>query len=223
MIFSQERVPRAPGRPAILLIAGTLACGAASARAGELGLSLEAGYLDLTNAAHSAQAVFGDPAGGFTGGGSISYGIARGVFVAVGARYFERTGERVFVADATSPVFGLGHPLKLRLVPAWAIVGYRYERRRGLPLTPYVGVGGGAVFYREESEVGGLKEGVLEQTKGAGFAVLGLELGRGGLRFGIEGTYARVPESASLGGVSRVYGEDDIGGFTVVGKLTFVP
>jgi hypothetical protein len=223
MIFNQVRVPRAPGRPAFLLIAGTLACGASTARAGELGLSLEAGYLGLTNAQRSAQAVFGNPAGGFTGGGSISYGIAGGVFVAVGARYFERTGERVFVADATGPVFGLGHPLKLRLVPAWAVVGYRYERRRGFPLTPYVAVGGGAVSYHEESEVGGLREGVLDQTKGAGYAMLGLELGRGGLRFGVEGTYARVPESASLGGVSRVYGEDDIGGFTVVGKLTFVP
>jgi len=223
MIFKQVRVLRAPGRPAFLLLAGILACPAAIAHAGELGLSLEAGYLDLTSARRSAQAVFGDPAGGFTGGGSMRYGIARGVFVAVGARYFERTGERVFVADATSPVFGLGHPLKLRLVPAWAIVGYRYERRRGLPLTPYIGLGGGAVFYHEESEVGGIKEGVLDQTKGAGYAVLGLELGRGALRFGIEGMYARVPESASLGGVSRVYGEDDVGGFTVVGKLTFVP
>jgi hypothetical protein len=32
-----------------------------------------------------------------------------------------------------------------------------------------------------------------------------------------------VPDSLGVGGVSEVYGEDDIGGFTVVGKLTFVP
>jgi hypothetical protein len=53
--------------------------------------------------------------------------------------------------------------------------------------------------------------------------VLGLEYGRGTVRFGIEMTYSTVPNSADLGGVSSVYNEDDIGGFTVVGKLTFVP
>ena len=47
--------------------------------------------------------------------------------------------------------------------------------------------------------------------------------GRGAVRFGIEMMYAVVPESAGLGGVTQVYGEDDLGGFTVVGKLTFVP
>jgi hypothetical protein len=218
MTFTLPRPARALGRLVFL----ALALGAATAHAGELGLSLEGGYLGLGNARRSAEAVFDAP-GGFTGGGSIRYGISGGLFVAAGARYFERTGERVFVADATSPVFSLGHPLKLRLVPAWVVVGYRYETRRGFPLFPYVAVGGGAVFYHEESEVGGLREGVLDQTKGAGYAMLGLELGRGTLRFGVEATYARVPESASLGGVSRVYGEDDIGGFTFVGKLTFVP
>lgn len=214
---------RLRGRSATLLGAALLApLGAARAGAGELGLSADSGYFHLTNSRQSAQAVFGG-AGGFTGGGALRYGFGSGFFVAAGARYFERTGERVFVAEAGSPVFRLGHPLKVRMIPMYALVGYRFERRRGVPLVPYVGLGGGATSYHEESEIGGLTEGVLDQTKGAGYGVLGLDYGRGAVRFGIEMTYSIVPDSAGLGGVSSVYGEDDLGGFTVVGKLTFVP
>lgn len=222
-MFNHVRLHRAPARAAAFLLALALTTGAAPIEAGEFGISLDGGYLDLTSARRSARAVFGDTAGGFTGGGSLSYGFGRGFFVAAGARYFERTGERVFVADAGSAVFRLGHRLKLRLIPMYGLVGYRLERRRGFPLTPYVALGGGAYSYHEESEIGGLVEGVLDQTKGAGYGVLGLEYGRGTVRFGVEMAYSTVPKSADLGGVSSVYGEDDIGGFTVVGKLTFVP
>jgi hypothetical protein len=222
---TSARIAHALGRPAALcgaaLLALTLA--AAPARAGEFAISVDGGYADLTNARQSAQAVFDGSAGGFTGGGALRFGFGRGLFVSAGARYFERSGERVFVANDGGPVFRLGHPLKLRLVPVYGLVGWRFERRRGTPLVPYVGVGGGAYFYHEESEVGGIPEGVLDQTKGAGYAVLGAEYGRGALRFGVEAMYSFVPDSASLGGVSDVYGEDDIGGFTIVGKLTFVP
>jgi hypothetical protein len=191
--------------------------------AGEFGISVEGGYFDLTSAAKSAEAVFDGSSGGFTGGGSLRYAFGRGFFVSAGARYFKATGERVFVADASAPVFRLGHPLELRLIPAYGLLGYRFERVTGMPLVPYLALGAGAYFYREESEVGGIPEGVLDQTKGAYYGVLGLEYGRGALRFGVEFTYSVVPDSAGLGGVSEVYGEDDIGGFTVVGKLTFVP
>ena len=206
-----------------LSMAFTIGLAGTRADAAELGLSLDGGYFDLTNARKSAQAVFGEPPGGFTGGGSVRYGFGRSFYVAAGARYFERTGERVFAADASSPVFRLGHPLKARLIPAYALLGYRLVRRRGFPLEPYIGLGGGVTSYHEESEVGGLKEGVLDQTKGAGYGVLGLEYGRSALRFGIEMMYSVVPDSAGLGGVSKVYDEKDVGGFTVVGKLTVVP
>ena len=195
----------------------------ALAEAGEFGISADAGYLDLTNARKSAQAVFDGTAGGFTGGGALRYSFARGFFLSAGARFFERTGERVFVESATGPVFRLGHPLKVRMVPAYALLGYRLERRRGLPLVPYIALGGGVTSYKEESNIGGLVEGVVDQTKGAGYGVLGLEYGRGVLRFGVEMMYSTVPNAAGVGGVADIYGEDDIGGFTAVGKLTLVP
>jgi hypothetical protein len=77
-------------------------------------------------------------------------------------------------------------------------------------------------MYHEESEIGGLVEGVVDETKGAGYGVLGLEYGRGALRFGVELMYSLVPNAAGVGGVADVYDEDDIGGLTVVGKLSFV-
>jgi hypothetical protein len=212
-------------RTAILGWAAAFVLGATAASAGEFGISGDAGYFDFTNARKSAQAVFDGTAGGFTGGGSLRYTFGRGIFVAAGARYFQKTGERVFVENSSGEVFGLQHPLTVRTVPIYGLIGYRFERRRGLPLVPYIGLGGGVTMYHEEAEIGGLTEGVVDETKGAGYAVLGLEYGRGALRFGIEVMYSTVPNAAGVGGggVADVYNEDDIGGFTAVGKLTFVP
>ena len=39
------------------------------------------------------------------------------------------------------------------------------------------------------------------------------------LRVAGEASYSTVPSAVGLGGVTKVYGEDDLGGFTVVGKL----
>lgn len=216
------RNPRALGRVGAVCAAAFLAA-AVPASAGEFGISGDAGYFDLTSAKKSAQAVFDGSSGGFTGGGSLRYVFGRGFFFAGGARFFEKTGERVFVADASSPVFRLGHPLKLSLTPVYVIGGYRFERESGMPLVPYIGLGGGAYFYKEDSQIGGITEDTLDQTKTAWYGVVGLEYGRSKLRFGVEFMYSVVPDSAGLGGVSEVYGEDDIGGFTIVGKLTFVP
>ena len=48
---------------------------------------------------------------------------------------------------------------------------------------------------------------------------VGLEVGRGHFRFGAEAGYSSVPSALGLGGVSKVYGEDDLGGGYVVGKV----
>ena len=212
-----------PAKRRLVPVFAALVLAAAGAHAGEIAVSGDAGYFDLTNARRSAQAVFGGTPGGFTGGGSLRYTFGGGFFVAAGGRYFQRTGERVFVAEPGGEVFRLQHPLRVRMIPAFGLIGYRFERRRGLPLAPYVGLGGGVTVYHEESEIGGLVEGVVDQARGAGFGVLGLEYGRGVVRLGVEVMYSTVPNAAGVGGVSAVYGEDDIGGFTAAARLTFVP
>ena len=113
------RNPRALGRRTALCTAALLAAAAAPVSAGEFGISGDAGYMDLTSAKKSAQAVFDGSSGGFTAGGSLRYVFGRTFFVAAGARFFDKTGERAFVADASSPVFPLGHPLKLTLTPLY--------------------------------------------------------------------------------------------------------
>jgi hypothetical protein len=198
----------------------SLACALATllaatvAAAGELAVEAHAGYFQMA-AENSASAVF-DSRGGGTFGGAVRYTFWRGAFVSAGARTFSKEGERVFVASANSPVQKVGFPLKLRLTPMFLAAGYRL--RDGKLIVPYVGFGGALTSYKEESEVAG--ESFDAEGSEAGFlGFAGVEVGRGTFRFGAEAGYTTVPEAAGLGGVTRVYGEDDLGGWRAVGKV----
>jgi hypothetical protein len=184
------------------------------------GFSLEAygGYASLSRASKSADAVFGSSGGG-TYGGAIGYAFEKGIYVSAGARYFSKSGTRVFVADASSPPFSLGHPLKVKIVPIYATVGYRF-RLGDSAFVPYVGAGGGITLYDEESTIAGLTD-TTSQSKGGGHVVGGLEFGRSRMRVAVEAIYSTVPNTIGVGGVSKVYGEKDVGGFTVLGKVIF--
>jgi hypothetical protein len=193
---------------------------ASSASAADAGFALDAqvGYSDLTRAKNSAKAVFDGSSGGVTYGGGLRYGFRSGLFVAAWGSVFSKDGQRVFVADATSPVFPLGHPLKVRIVPLQATLGYRFGG--GSTVAPYVGAGGGVTLYHEESDVAGVVDS-SDQNKASGHVLAGVEIGRGRLRFATEAAYAFVPNTIGLGGVSKVYGETDVGGFSFVGKVVF--
>lgn len=207
-----------PCRPfAIAAMAALL--GAPAARAGEASLTLDGGWHDLTNASNSAKAVFDGVSGGPTGGVALQYGLGESFFIRAGARYFQRNGERVFTEGPGSPVFELGHPLKVRIIPAYGLVGFRFLQ--GGSFRPYVGIGGGVTSYNEESDVAGE---IFESTatKPSGQAVVGLDYGRGTVRFGGEVMYSLVPDTIGFDGVSRLYGEDDIGGVTAVVRISFV-
>jgi hypothetical protein len=192
----------------------------APARASEMAVSLEGGWASLTNASKSAEAVFDGSSGGFTFGGSFRVGITPSFYVGVGGRYFSKDGERAFVASASGPAFGLCHPLTVRIVPIHALVGWRF--RPETTLVPYIGLGVGATSYHEDSTVGELPEPEVSQTKASGLVNAGLEYGKGTVRFGVDLSYMLAPDTLGLGGVSQVYGEDDVGGFTALGKIVFV-
>ena len=51
------------------------------------------------------------------------------------------------------------------------------------------------------------------------YVAAGVEVGRGHLRFGAEVGFSSVPDAIGVGGVSKVYGEDDLGGLHALGKL----
>ena len=189
----------------------------AAAPAGAQGFAVfgQGGYFSMT-AADSAKAVF-DSSGGPTFGGGLSYGIGRHFYVEGAFRQFSKEGERVFVASAGSPVFKLGFPLEARLRPVYGTVGFRFPLGKSA-FVPYVGVGAGSTSYREESTVAGITT-AEERSKGSFHGLVGIEYGRGHLRFAAEGVYTTVPDAIGVGGVSKVYGDDDLGGFVAQAKL----
>ena len=204
-------------RVGVAVIAAALA--APAAWAGETSLTLDGGWYDMSNASRSANAIFG-ASGGATLGFAGQYGLGESFFIRAGARFFQRDGERVFVESPTSEVFRLGHPLTVRIIPAYGLVGFRFLE--GASLRPYVGIGGGVTSYDEESIVAG-EVFSYNATKPMGMAVAGLDYGRGTIRFGGEVAYALVPNTIGTDGVSLVYGEDDVGGLTAVIRISFVP
>jgi hypothetical protein len=210
-----SRIPLPPTL-VVLAVLGTLALSAGRGSAGELAAEAQAGYFAMA-ASKSAEAVF-DSSSGFTWGGAVRYAFDLGIYVTGGVRTFSKDGERVFVAGQGEPVAKLGFPLSVRITPYFATVGYRF--RQGELIVPYAGLGGSLTSYREESTVAGLVYG--ESRSKLGFHVVGgTEVGKGRFRFGAEFAWSTVPDAVGVGGVSEVYGEDNLGGWSVVGKFVF--
>jgi hypothetical protein len=122
----------------------------------------------------------------------------------------------VFVLTTSSPVERLGFPLSMRTTPLFVGAGYRL--RRGSTIVPYASAGLAIARYSESSEVTGQEfEEVFTKTGVTG--AVGVEIGRGTFRLGGEVGYTSVPDAIGFGGVSKVYGEDNIGGWHGIGKV----
>ncbi|HEV7503032.1 MAG TPA: outer membrane beta-barrel protein [Vicinamibacteria bacterium] len=205
-------------RLAIVLAAMAGALLATSADAADLAVGAEGGYFAMTNAQNSAKAIFDGSTGGGTFGGFLHVGLGERFFVEAHGRRFQKTGDRVFVADATSPVFHLGHPLTVRTVPFYGMVGYKFLH--GSRWAPYVALGIGSTQYRETSDVAGLVE-TSSTSKASGLIALGVDFLTGPVRLGAEVSYSTVPNAIGDSGVSKVYGENNVGGISIVGRLSF--
>ena len=201
----------------LLAAVALLAAAALPAAAGELAIEGQVGYFGM-NAEKSAMAVFGSK-GGLTFGGAVRYDVWRGAFVSAGVRTFSKDGERVFVNGPGAPVQKLGFPLSVRLTPILLSAGYRYTGWKWV--APYASVGAAITSYSEKSDVAG-QSFDQDLTKTGFIGAVGLETGHGRLRAGVEAGYSTVSSAIGFAGVSQVYGEDDIGGFHVVGKLMYV-
>ena len=198
----------------LTLAAAAAPLGAGRAAAGEIAVEGQVGYFQMA-ASNSGSALFGSDHGA-SFGGAVRYTLWRGAFVSAGARTFSKAGERVFVATANSPVQKLGFPLTMRTTPIFLSLGYRF--RDGHMVVPYLSAGGTITQYKETSSVAG--ESFDENASKAGFiGAVGVEIGRGLLRFAAEGGWSKVPSSVGNAGVSKVYGENDIGGKYAVAKV----
>jgi opacity protein-like surface antigen len=208
-------------RSAALAGALALAAGASQAAGVQLGIEARGGYQDFSRAHDSMQAIF-DSSGGGTFGLGLRGDVGRHVFLRVGASYLKKDGERVFVADATSPVFKLGHPLELKLIPAYFDAALKLST--SARLQPYLGLGAGAVSYKEKSTVAGL-DITNDQTLFSARALAGVTLRQGHFLFGLEAAYATTPNAFGddVRSVARVYDEKDLGGFSGAATLTWRP
>ena len=128
---------------------------------------------------------------------------------------FQATGERVFVFE--NEVFKLGVENRITITPLMGTGGYTF---RSGPLSTYLGAGAGVYQFRETSAFAESADNV--KTNSAAYrGVLGVQwpVSRR-LAAGIEVLYTAVPNALS-GGVAEAFGEKDLGGVQVRGRLLF--
>lgn len=147
--------------------------------------------------------------GTFLGGG----GQARwkNLLFEVTASNFEDRGERVFVTGGE--VFRLGIPTTISMRPIEFTAAYRLPRV--WRFRPYAGGGLGRQRYKEVSDFAGLSENV-ERSDRSYHVVGGAEIRL--WRFiaaGTEVRYRAVRDAIGEGGVSKEFGDTDLGGTSV--------
>jgi hypothetical protein len=146
-------------------------------------------------------------------GGGAEYRLGNGLFVQAAARYFKKTGERVFVLD--DEVFPLGIDNEVTIAPVEFSAGWRF---RSAGAIPYVGGGAGLYRFKETSDFADPLEQVDEQftsyhvLAGAEFRTRSL------IAAAIEVQYTLVPDSLT-GALATIYDEKDLGGLDLRFKI----
>ena len=166
-------------------------------------------------ASQSFKAIFGSSTGFFYGGG-VDMALSRSLGLGVAITHFQKTGERAFAYNGES--FPLGVAERVSMTPITFNVTYRFAQKG---FTPYVGGGAGAVVYRETSDFANADENVSKT--GTAFQVLGgveFPLGQH-LSAAVEGQYQGVTGILGDTGVSQVFNETDLGGFSIRARLIF--
>jgi hypothetical protein len=171
---------------------------------------------NLFSSDRSFKAVLDNDKGWFFGGGGQVV-IEPGIYVEGSVDYYEKTGQRVFVHD--NQVFGLGISDKVRIIPLQFTAGFRVP---GLGrIVPYGGGGGGVYFFKEEADFAEAGDNV-DDSYGSFHFVGGVEFtGVEWASTAFEVQWTKVTNSIGIGGVSAVFGEDDLGGIAFRLKVLF--
>lgn len=175
----------------------------------------------------SFETSLGSATGGLFGGGGQVL-LPWGLYAEVSAARFRRSGQRVFVGPGNE-VFELGIPLSVTVTPIEVTAGWRYQKtarrpplRRlssGWPIVPYLGAGFSSFAYRETSEFGDAADEVSDRF--TGFHVAGGVEYRVWRWIGVAGEvrWATIADALAGGGVSKAFGEDNLGGTSVRVKI----
>lgn len=190
------------------------------------------GHAGLTGfaATDSFDAILGTTSGATYGGGAGVL-LGRHLFVDAQVSRFSADGERVFVTNDRQ-VFQLGIPTTVTVTPFDLSVGWRFtpgaprpgrpaRRPGGFRPVPFGGGGVGLVQYRETAEFAQAGDDVSESH--ASYHVLGgveLPISRR-IAVSADGLYRWVPDALGESGVSAVYGETDLGGYTIRARAIF--
>lgn len=160
----------------------------------------------------SFRAVLGSEGGRVFGGG-VEAVLPQRVFVNLRASRFRDVGQRVFLFNREQ--FTLGIPTTITITPVELTGGYRFDV--GWRLVPYGGAGLGLHRYEEASQFADESENV--DARFTGYHVVG------GAEFRLtrwisaagEAQWTTVPDAFGddPNGVSREFGESNLGGVTV--------
>lgn len=191
---------------------------AAPARAQQQALSVR-GYVTygstVFSSADTFEAITGESSKTGIGGGATVVGIWRGLFADVGISHQELDGQRVFVDDGT--IYPLGIPVTIRMRPVDVAGGWRLLFGR---LSPYAGAGVTFIDYEETGDFAGPGDDVSESKSGALF-LTGVDVAViRWIHAGAELRYRAVKGVLGDGGVSGIYGEDQLGGYSFAVRIS---
>jgi hypothetical protein len=214
-----------PRRLIPILIAVAMATGVtavpafAQAKRLQIGGYAMAGRINFVSS-ESFDAALGESSGTFFGGGGKVGLPWFGLFVDVGAWRFEEQGERVLSQGGT--LYKLGIPVTVTITPIELTGGWQFHGRRSIwrRLTPYVGAGFSSYSYKETSTFATGNENADDRFSGYHL------LGGGEVKLlkwlGVAGEVAwtTVPDAIGTAGISKEFGETDLGGTTFRLKIT---
>lgn len=187
------------------------------ASAGSFALMFDGGLRTMSNSPDTEKAIF-DKKRGIGAGLGLSYDRGSRWRFGIDVRRVSREGERAFAEGRSSEAFRLGHPLTLALTEGLASATVRFGKLG--PISPYLGIGGGVVSWKESSTIAGLVE-KSDGTAGLFEGRVGIERQQGSIRLALEGGITLAPGAIGLGGISKVYEEKDLGGLFVVARIGF--
>lgn len=189
---------------------------AAVPAAAQVGVLAHVSYDSTTFASkESFEAVTGTSSADGPGFGVTLTRLWRGVFVDVAAARRTLDGHRVFVHAGT--VFNLGIPMTVEWRPLDVSAGWRMPAGR---FTPYAGLGVTTIAYKESGDFAQAGDDVSDSA--SGLLLLGgvdVKVWRW-VSLGGEVRHRSVTGVLGDGGVSEVFGEDQLGGTSFAIRLS---
>lgn len=168
----------------------------------------------LLAAADTFDAVIGKTRVSMLGGGGEALDLWKGLFARAAFSSSRETGSRV-VVFGNNDVIPLGIPVTIEMRPIEVAAGWRLRPFASGRLVPYAGAGLLRIGYRETSEFASADENTDARASGR---VLfgGVEATLvSWIVAGVEVQHRATTGVLGSGGVSQVFGENDLGGTTV--------